>query len=107
MPGKVKSIEYDPSRSAFIALIFYADGEKRYILAPNDIKIDAEIILSKNKVPLKPGNRTYLENIPSGMPVHNIELISGKGGQIAKSAGSYALITAFENKYAHIKLPSG
>src|SRR3989304_3796686 len=66
MPGKVKSIEYDPSRSAFIALIFYADGEKRYILAPNDIKIDAEIILSKNKVPLKPGNRTYLENIPLG-----------------------------------------
>lgn len=106
IPAKVKSIEYDPNRSAFIALVSYADGEKRYILAPSGIKVGDEITSSLNKISIKPGNRMPLKFIPVGTPVHNIELIPQQGGKIVRSAGTSALITAFEEKYAHIKLPS-
>ncbi|MCX8095642.1 MAG: 50S ribosomal protein L2 [Caldisericia bacterium] len=106
IPGKVTSIEYDPNRSARIALITYADGEKRYIIAPLGLNI-GDTILSGENVPLKPGNTTFLKNIPVGTIIHNIELIPGKGGQIARSAGSYAQILSKDEKYAQIKLPSG
>jgi len=105
IPAKIKSIEYDPNRSVFIALVCYADGEKRYILAPQDLKIGDEIITSEN-APLKPGNRTPLKNIPVGTFVHDIELIYGQGGKIVRSAGSSAQVTANEGKYTHITLPS-
>ncbi len=106
IPGKVTSIEYDPNRSARIALITYADGEKRYIIAPIGLNI-GDTVLSGENVPLKPGNTTFLRNIPIGTIIHNIELIPGKGAQIARSAGSYAQILSKDEKYAQIKLPSG
>ena len=106
IPGKVTSIEYDPNRSARIALITYADGEKRYIIAPLGLNV-GDTILSGENVPLKPGNATFLRNIPVGTIIHNIELIPGKGAQIARSAGSYAQILSKDEKYAQIKLPSG
>jgi len=105
IPAKVKTIEYDPNRSVFIALVCYADGEKRYILAPQDLKIGDEIITSE-KAPLKPGNRTFLKNIPVGTFIHDIELNPGQGGKIVRSAGSSAQVTANEGRYAHITLPS-
>lgn len=106
IPGKVTSIEYDPNRSARIALITYADGEKRYIIAPLGLNV-GDTVLSGENVPLKPGNTTFLRNIPVGTIIHNIELIPGKGAQIARSAGSYAQILSKDEKYAQIKLPSG
>ncbi len=106
MPAKVESIEYDPNRSAHIALISYKDGEKRYILAPQDLQKDDEVIADK-KVPLKPGNRMPLKNIPIGTFVYNIELIPNQGGKIAKSAGSSAQLMAIEGGYAQLTLPSG
>ncbi|MBC7195096.1 MAG: 50S ribosomal protein L2 [Caldisericia bacterium] len=106
IPGKVTSIEYDPNRSARIALITYADGEKRYIIAPLGLNV-GDTVLSGENVPLKPGNTTFLRNIPVGTIIHNIELLPGKGGQIARSAGSYAQILSKDEKYAQIKLPSG
>jgi large subunit ribosomal protein L2 len=106
IPGKVTAIEYDPNRSARIALITYADGEKRYIIAPLGLNV-GDTILSGENVPLKPGNTTFLRNIPVGTIIHNIELLPGKGGQIARSAGSYAQILSKDEKYAQIKLPSG
>lgn len=106
IPGKVTSIEYDPNRSARIALITYADGEKRYIIAPLGLNV-GDTVLSGENVPLKPGNTTFLKNIPVGTIIHNIELIPGKGAQIARSAGSYAQILSKDEKYAQIKLPSG
>lgn len=106
IPGKVTSIEYDPNRSARIALITYADGEKRYIIAPLGLKV-GDTVLSGENVPLKPGNTTFLRNIPIGTIIHNIELNPGKGAQIARSAGSYAQILSKDEKYAQIKLPSG
>lgn len=106
IPGKVTSIEYDPNRSARIALITYADGEKRYIVAPLGLNV-GDTILSGENVPLKPGNTTFLRNIPVGTIIHNIELIPGKGAQIARSAGSYAQILSKDEKYAQVKLPSG
>lgn len=106
IPGKVTSIEYDPNRSARIALITYADGEKRYIIAPLGLNV-GDTVLSGENVPLKPGNTTFLRNIPIGTIIHNIELIPGKGAQIARSAGSYAQILSKDEKYAQIKLPSG
>jgi large subunit ribosomal protein L2 len=106
IPGKVTAIEYDPNRSARIALITYADGEKRYIIAPLGLNV-GDTILSGENVPLKPGNTTSLRNIPVGTIIHNIEILPGKGGQIARSAGSYAQILSKDEKYAQIKLPSG
>lgn len=107
IPAKIQSIEYDPNRSAFLALLFYQDGEKRYILAPSKIKVGDEILSSKNKIEIKEGNRMPLSFIPVGTPVHNIELFPGKGGQIIRGAGTSAAVSAFENQYVHLKLPSG
>jgi len=106
IPGKVSSVEYDPNRSARIALIKYIDGEKRYIIAPIGLNV-GDTILSGEDVPLKPGNTTYIKNIPIGTIIYNIELKPGKGGQIARSAGSQAQILSKDDKYAQIKMPSG
>src|SRR3972149_1636286 len=102
----VKTIEYDPNRSARIALVVYKDGEKRYIIAPNGLKIGQAIISGKNVAP-EIGNALPLSDIPLGSVVHNIELTPGKGGSLARSAGSYAQLTSRDGKYAIIKLPSG
>jgi len=106
IPAKVLSLEYDPNRSALIALIVYRDGEKRYILAPQGLKPGNEIIASK-KAPIKPGNRLPLANIPLGIPIYNIELQAGRGGQIVRSAGGAAIILAKEGDWVQVKLPSG
>ncbi|MGH2643019.1 MAG: 50S ribosomal protein L2 [Chitinophagaceae bacterium] len=102
----VKTIEYDPNRSAFIALLAYADGEKRYILAPQGLEVGAKVI-SGGKVAPEPGNALPLGNMPLGTVVHNIELHPGQGGVIARSAGAYAQLNAKEEKYAVLKMPSG
>jgi len=104
--GKVATIEYDPNRSAYISLIHYEDGEKRYILSPLKIKVGDKII-SGEKVPLKTGNALRLINIPTGLSVHNIELTPGSGGQLVRSAGAYAQIMAHDSGYTTLKLPSG
>lgn len=106
IPGKVKSIEYDPNRSSFITLINYKDGEKRYTLAPQNLKIGEEIVTGE-KVILKPGNRMPLKNIPVGTFVYNIEITPGQGGKIARSAGNSAQVMAVEGGYVHLALPSG
>ena len=106
IPAKVASIEYDPNRSARIALLHYRDGEKRYILAPDQLKVGAEVIASSD-ADIKPGNALPLRNIPTGTLIHNIELQAGKGGQIVRSAGASGQLMAKEGKYAQIKLPSG
>ena len=105
IPAKVKTIEYDPNRSVFISLVCYADGEKRYILTPQDLKVGDEIITSE-KSAIKPGNRLSLKNIPVGTFVHSIELNSGQGGKIVHSAGAGAQVTAQEGKCTHLILPS-
>ena len=102
----VDSIQYDPNRSAFIALIVYEDGEKSYIIAPVDLKVGDKVISSKN-ADIKPGNTLPLENIPVGTIIHNIELYPGKGAQLVRSAGGYAQLMAKEDGYAQIRLPSG
>ena len=104
--GKVATIEYDPNRSAYISLVHYDDGEKRYILSPLDISVGT-IIVSGDKVPLKIGNALLLSNIPTGLFVHNVELIPGKGGQLVRTAGAYAQVMAHDNGYVTLKLPSG
>ncbi len=106
IPAKVKTIEYDPNRSARIALVFYADGEKRYIIAPSGINV-GQTILSGEKAQPDVGNTLFLKNIPLGSIVHNVELSPGQGGKLARSAGSYAQLTSREGKYAVLKLPSG
>ena len=106
VPGTVKTIEYDPNRSANIALVFYADGDKRYIIAPKGLAVGQKIVSGEN-VPLNVANALPLEFIPVGFTVHNIELSIGKGGQMARSAGASALIAAKEGNYVTIKLPSG
>ena len=106
IPARVASIEYDPNRSARIALLHYADGEKRYILAPLDLSV-GDTVMSGPKADIKPGNTLPLINIPLGTHVHNIELRFGKGGQIVRSAGTFAQLMAKEDRYALIKLPSG
>ncbi len=106
IPAKVASIEYDPNRSARIALLHYADGEKRYILAPVNLSV-GDTVLSGSDVDIKPGNALPLGNIPLGTHIHNIELRLGKGGQIVRSAGTFAQLMAKEDKYALVKLPSG
>ena len=104
--GKVATIEYDPNRSAYISLIHYEDGEKRYILSPLGIKV-GDSIVSGEKVPLKTGNALKLINIPTGLSVHNIELNAGRGGQLVRSAGGYAQIMAHDGGLSTLKLPSG
>jgi large subunit ribosomal protein L2 len=106
IPAKVASIEYDPNRSANIALLHYEDGEKRYILAPSGLKL-GDKLLSGPGVEIRTGNTLLLKDIPLGTPIHNIELNPGHGGQIARGAGNYAQLMAKEGKYALIKLPSG
>ncbi len=106
IPGKVVSIEYDPNRSANIALISYADGDKRYIIAPESVKV-GDRIESGEKVEIKAGNALPLKNIPLGSSIYNIELHRGKGGQLVRSAGTAAILTAKEEDYCLVKLPSG
>ena len=106
IPGRVASIEYDPNRTANIALINYVDGEKRYIIAPKGLKV-GDIIESGEKADIKVGNSLQLKNIPVGTTVHNIELKPGKGAQLARSAGAETQLMAKEGKYAQLKLPSG
>ncbi len=106
IPARVASIEYDPNRSSRIALLNYMDGEKRYIIAPFDLKVGAEI-QSGEKAEISIGNALPIKNIPVGTLVHNVELKIGKGGQLIRTAGASGQIAAKENKYAHIKMPSG
>lgn len=106
VPGIVETVEYDPNRSAFISLIKYKDGEKRYILAPLDLKVGQTIISSDKQVDILPGNALPLRCIPLGTVVHNIELRKSKGGQLARSAGTGAQVLAKEGDYAQIRLPS-
>jgi large subunit ribosomal protein L2 len=105
IPARVARIEYDPNRSVHIALLYYLDGEKRYILAPQGLKLNQTVITS-DKAPIKPGNCLLLKNIPEGTVVHNLELTPGKGGQVVRSAGSGAILQA-KDKQATLKLPSG
>lgn len=104
--GTVASIEYDPNRTAFIALIVYKDGEKRYIIAPNGLKVGHSVLSGKDVTP-EVGNTLLLSDVPLGTIIHNIELRPGQGANIARSAGSYAQLSAREGKYAVIKMPSG
>ena len=106
IPARVDSIEYDPNRSANIALLIYADGEKRYILAPDKLKVGAQII-SADDAPIRVGNSLPLDRIPAGSIIHNVELKPGKGGQMCRSAGTSAQIMAKEGNYVTLKLPSG
>jgi large subunit ribosomal protein L2 len=106
IPATVKTVEYDPNRSARIALVNYADGEKRYIIAPKGIQVGQTIVSGKGSSP-DVGNALYLSEIPFGTVIHNIELRPGQGGKMARSAGSYAQLTTREGKFAIIKLPSG
>ena len=106
IPAKVATIEYDPNRSANIALLHYADGEKRYILAPLGVTVGTPI-LSGEAADIKPGNAKPLKGIPVGTLIHNIELKVGKGGQLVRSAGASAQLMAKEGTYAHVRLPSG
>ena len=106
IPAKVSTLEYDPNRSARIALVTYADGEKRYILQPDGLKVGDTIVAGAG-VDILPGNALPLRNIPQGTMVHNVELKPGKGGQIARSAGSAVQVVAKEGEYASVKMPSG
>ena len=106
IPATVKTIEYDPNRTAFIALLAYADGEKRYIIAPQGLEVGATVISGDNVAP-EVGNTLLLKNMPLGTVVHNIELQPGKGASIARSAGTYAQLNAKEDKYCVLKMPSG
>lgn len=106
IPAKVATIEYDPNRSSRIALLHYSDGEKRYILAPVNLQV-GDTIMSGSEADIKPGNSLPLGNIPLGTHIHNIELHMGKGGQIVRSAGTFAQLMAKEDPYAMVKLPSG
>lgn len=106
IPATVKTIEYDPNRTAFIALVAYADGEKRYIIAPQGLEVGA-VVMSGDNVAPEVGNALLLKNMPLGTVVHNIELQPGKGASIARSAGTYAQLNAKEEKYCVLKMPSG
>ncbi len=106
IPGRVAAIEYDPNRSSRIALIFYVDGEKRYILAPVGLNVD-DMIMSGNNAEIKPGNTLPMKQMPSGTEIHNIEMVPGKGGQMVRSAGASAQLMAKEDKYVLLRLPSG
>ena len=106
IPAKVAAIEYDPNRTCFIALLNYADGEKRYILAPLDLKV-GDVVMSGAESDIKPGNCLPIANIPLGTLIHNIELKPGRGGQMVRSAGTAAQLMAKEGAYAQVRLPSG
>ena len=106
VPGRVDSIEYDPNRSARIALVVYADGEKRYIIAPVGLKV-GDMVMSGPDAEIRVGNALPIANIPVGTTIHNIELHIGKGGQLVRAAGTSAQLLAKEGRYAHIRLPSG
>lgn len=106
VPATIASIEYDPNRSAYIALLHYVDGEKRYIIAPQKVGV-GDTVISSAHADIKPGNSLRLRYIPVGTIIHNIELKPGKGGQMARSAGAWAQLVAKEGKYASVKLPSG
>ena len=106
VPGTVKTIEYDPNRSVLIALVFYADGEKRYILAPKGLTVGTKVMSGPN-APLTTGNALPLKNIPLGLAVHNVELNYGRGGQLVRSAGLSATVIAKEGDYVTLRLPSG
>lgn len=106
IPGKIATIEYDPNRTANIILVNYADGEKRYHIAPHGIKV-GETIIAKEKAKIAVGNRMALKNIPVGYDIHNVELTLGKGGQIIRSAGSKGKVVSIEGNYAQVELPSG
>lgn len=106
VPAKVTALEYDPNRSAFLALVTYTDGEKAYILAPLNLNVGDSVIASE-EADIKPGNSLKIKNIPLGTLIHNIELRPGKGGQIVRSAGSYAQIVAKDGEYSQVRMPSG
>jgi large subunit ribosomal protein L2 len=106
IPATVQSIQYDPNRSARIALLAYADGEKRYIIAPLEVKV-GDRLMSGPSAEVRPGNALPLDNVPLGTMIHNVELEPGKGGQIARSAGASAQLLAKEGTYAQVRLPSG
>jgi large subunit ribosomal protein L2 len=106
IPAKVAAIEYDPNRSARIALLYYTDGEKRYIIAPLDVKV-GDMLVSGKTVDIRPGNAMPLANIPVGTQVHNVEMQPGKGGQIARSAGMAVQVVGKEGEYAQVRMPSG
>ena len=106
IPAKVATIEYDPNRSARIALLNYADGEKRYIIAPNGLKVGDQV-MSGPEADIKPGNALPLKNIPVGTLIHNVELKIGAGAQLVRSAGAYAQLMAIEGDYATLRMPSG
>ncbi len=106
VPGRIKTIEYDPNRTAYIALVVYADGEKRYIIAPNGLKVGDEVIAGKGAPP-NVGNALYLSEIPLGAVIHAIEMQPGRGAALARSAGTNATLMGREGKYAIVKLPSG
>ncbi len=105
VPAKVIALEYDPNRTAFLALLQYSDGEKKYIIAPHNLRVGDEILFSE-KAPVSIGNRMKLKNIPVGTVVHNIELMPGQGGRLVRSAGSGAVVLAHEGKFCHLKMPS-
>jgi large subunit ribosomal protein L2 len=106
IPANVAAIEYDPNRSADIALLQYADGEKRYILAPLGLKVGDKVVSGRG-AEIRTGNALAVKDIPLGTPIHNVELNAGHGGQLVRGAGGYAQVMAKEGKYAQIKLPSG
>ena len=106
IPAKVASIEYDPNRTCFIALLNYADGEKRYILAPQDLHV-GDTVMSGAEADIKPGNCLPIQNIPLGTQIHNVEIKQGRGGQMVRSAGTAAQLIAKEGEYAQVRLPSG
>ncbi len=106
VPGRIESLEYDPNRSAFIALVLYRDGERRYILAPVGLSVGSPVI-SSDEAEIRPGNHLSLRSIPMGTEIHNIELQPGVGGQLVRSAGSMAQLVAKEGSHAQIRLPSG
>jgi len=106
IPARVAAIEYDPNRSAFIALLNYKDGEKRYIIAPNGVQV-GDVVISSENAEAKPGNHIPLKNIPLGTLIHNLEHKMGKGGQMIRGAGNYGQILAKEGEYALVRMPSG
>lgn len=106
IPAKVQTLEYDPGRSAFISLLAYRDGEKRFILAPDGMKV-GQTITTSERAEIKPGNRMLLRSIPVGTSIHDIEILGKKGGQIARAAGTYAIIQSQEDLFSLLKMPSG
>ncbi len=106
IPARIAAVEYDPNRSAYIALLHYIDGEKRYIIAPDGLKVD-DTVLAGPDAEIRPGNSLPIRTMPLGTFLHNVEMFPGKGGQIARSAGTYVQLVAKEGEFAHLKMPSG